>query len=340
VRYAGPVPTPKRVTSRDVAEKAGVSRATVSYVLNDVQDQRISPETRARVRGIAERLGYTPDPAARALRNGQTDIALVANPPWLLGPLVAAGLTAAVEHLENRGYAPLLAIGHAATGRQLVRACQRVHPRGLIAPETELTPQILRLIRASGTQAVLAIGSRRHKHLPTMVVDQDLFGRLAIEYLRDRGHRRVLAITPDFPPTEKAIAADRLAGARQAAANNGIHMTEAPVGADHTVSKAIAEAFAGTDPPTAVYAYNDEHAMAAIGALADQGLCVPDDVAVIGCDDIPAAQHLRPALTTVAPDSAGLYTASADTLAELMEGRKLKTPLIHMNAQVIARESA
>jgi DNA-binding LacI/PurR family transcriptional regulator len=330
----------KRVTSKDVAEKAGVSRATVSYVLNDVQDQRISAETRARVRGIAERLGYTPDPAARALRNGKTDIALIANPPWMLGPLVAAGLTAAVEHLEDRGYAPLLAIGRAATGQQLVRACQRVHPRGLIAPGAELTPRVLRLIRASGTEAVLAIGGRRHKHLPTIVVDQSLFGRLAIGHLADRGHRRVLAIAPDFPPAERALAEERLAGARQAAANGGIRLDEAHAGADHTVAKAIAEAFANTEAPTAVYAYNDEHAMAAIRALADQELRVPDDVAVIGCDDIPAAQHLRPSLTTVAPDSAGLYTASADALVELMEGRKLKTPLIHMNAQVVARESA
>jgi DNA-binding LacI/PurR family transcriptional regulator len=334
------VPTLKRVTSRDVAEQAGVSRATVSYVLNDVQDQRISPETRARVREVARRLGYTPDPAARALRNGKTDIALIANPPWILGPLVAAGLTAAVEHLECRGYAPLLAIGRAATSENLVGACQRVHPRGLIAPAAELTPRALRLIRASGTHAVLAIGSRRHKHVPTVIVDQGLFGRLAIEHLADRGHRRILAIAPASPPAELAIAEDRLAGARQAARIDGIHLSEAHVGADHTVSAAIAKALADTDPPTAVYAYNDEHAMAAIRALADQGLRVPDDVAVIGCDDIPAAQHLRPSLTTVAPDSTGLYAASADALVELMEGRKLKTPLFHLNAQVVVRESA
>jgi DNA-binding LacI/PurR family transcriptional regulator len=334
------VPTLKRVTSRDVAEQAGVSRATVSYVLNDAQDQRISPGTRARVREVARRLGYTPDPAARALRNGTTDLVLIANPPWILGPLVAAGLTAAVEQLEDRGYAPLLSIGRAAASENLVGACQRVHPRGIIAPAAELTPRALRLIRASGTQAVLAIGSRRNKHVPTMIVDQGLFGRLALEYLRDRGHNRVLAIAPASPPAEQAIAEERLAGARQVAADDRIHLSEALVGADHPVSAAIAKAFADTDPPTAVYAYNDEHAMAAIRALDDQDLRVPDDVAVIGCDDIPAARYLRPSLTTVAPDAIELYTASVSALVELMEGRKLKVPLIAANAQVIVRESA
>jgi DNA-binding LacI/PurR family transcriptional regulator len=334
------MPGTKRVTSRDVAEKAGVSRATVSYVLNDVQDQRISAETRARVRDAARRLGYTPDPAARALRGGTTDLVLVANPPWMLSPPVAAGVTAAAGQLEDRGYTPLLAIGRAATGEQLVRACQRVHPRGLIAPGAELTPRVLRLIRASGTQAVLAIAGRRHKQVPTMVVDQGLFGRLALEYLRDHGHRRVLAVAPDSPPAERAIAEDRLAGAQQVAASDGIRLSEAPAGTDNTLSEAIAKAFAGTDLPTAVYAYNDEYAMAAIRALTDQNLRVPDDVAVIGCDDVPAAQYLRPSLTTVAPDGIGLFTASADALVELMEGRKLKAPLAATRAQVIARESA
>src|SRR5689334_15015468 len=144
---------PSRATSASHAS-ASTSMDEVfgrSNVLNDAQDQRISPETQARVREVARRLGYAPDPAARALRNGKTDIALIANPLWILGPLVAAGLTAAVEHLESRGYAPLLAIGRAAASENLVGACQRVHPRGLIAPAAELTPRTLRLIRASDT---------------------------------------------------------------------------------------------------------------------------------------------------------------------------------------------
>jgi DNA-binding LacI/PurR family transcriptional regulator len=329
-----------RVTSRDVAQEAGVSRATVSYVLNDVDDQRISVETRDRVREIAKRLGYAPDPAARALRAGNTDLVLMANPPFRLGPLVAAGVTAALERLEERGYVPLLAIGQAATRDRLVRACRRAHPRGIIAPGPELKPAALRMIRASGTQAILALDRKPGRNIPTLVVDQRVFGRMVIEYLLDRGHRRVLAVAPDMPSFEREVADDRLAGAHQAAAAGGMQLDEARMPSEARLSAAITSAFGDDHAPTAIYAFNDEYAMAAINAVIDLGLRVPEDVAVIGTDDIPTAALFRPALTTLRIDAVSIYTAAAEALIELMQGGKPTLPTMDDMSQVVVRRSA
>lgn len=329
-----------RVTSRDVAAEAGVSRATVSYVLNDVEDQRISSETRARVREIAKRLGYAPDPAARALRDGNTDLVLIANPPWRLGPLVAAGVTAALEHLEGGGYVPLLAMGQAATRDGLVRACQRAHPRGIIGPGGELKPAAVRLIRASGTQAILALDRKPGRQIPTLVVDQRVFGRMAIEYLLDRGHDTVLAVAPDSPQSERVVADDRLEGAHAAAAAGGMRLHEARVASEAGVPAAIAGAFEVNRAPTALYAFNDEYAMTAINALLDLDLRIPEDVAVIGGDDIPPAALFRPALTTLRIDAVSIYTAAAEALIQLMQGGQPTLPTMADMAQVIVRQSA
>ena len=113
------------MTSADVAAAAGVSRATVSYVLNGVHD-RISERTRERVFDAAERLGYVPNAVASALRAGRTEIVLLALPSWPLGPAVAEWVSAGVAALEELGYTPLVHFGHGGDTREL-RA--RVRPR-------------------------------------------------------------------------------------------------------------------------------------------------------------------------------------------------------------------
>ena len=101
------------VTSADVAREAGVSRATVSHVLNDVGRGRVSDATRARVLAAADRLGYVPNAAAAALRAGRTSLVLVGLPAWPLGPPVAAAISSLVGELARRGYTPLVHMDHA-----------------------------------------------------------------------------------------------------------------------------------------------------------------------------------------------------------------------------------
>ena len=203
----------RRVTSADVAAAAGVSRATVSYVLNGVHG-RISEQTRARVYDAAERLGYVPNAMASALRAGRTEIVLLALPSWPLGPAVAEWVTAGVTEFERLGYTPLVHFQHGGDVGSFARACDRVRPVALIAPAEDLPPARVTALRENGTRAVLAIAARPLEHVATLVVDQTLVGEVAVAHLAEKGHTDVIALMPTEPEFAD-IGAERLEGARR-----------------------------------------------------------------------------------------------------------------------------
>jgi DNA-binding LacI/PurR family transcriptional regulator len=267
----------RRVTSADVAAAAGVSRATVSYVLNGVHG-RISEQTRARVYDAAERLGYVPNAMASALRAGRTEVVLLALPSWPLGPAVAEWVTAGVTEFERLGYTPLVHFQHASDVGSFARACDRVRPVALIAPAADLPPARVTALRENGTRAVLAIAARPLEHVATLVVDQALVGEVAVAHLAEKGHTDVIALMPTEPEFA-AIGAERLEGARRVPG-----VTIRPV-----LAPCDAERIVLPRGPTALYAFNDEFALAAIDAGFEQ--------AIIGTDDSAAARRTK--LTTV-----------------------------------------
>src|SRR3954452_1826118 len=185
----------RRVTSADVAAAAGVSRATVSYVLNGIHG-RISEQTRSRVYDAAARLGYFPNAMASALRAGRTEVVLLALPSWPLGPAVAEWVTAGVTEFERLGYTPLVHFQHGGDVTSFARACDRVRPVALVAPGDDLPPARVTTLRENGTRAVLGIAARALDHVATLVVDQTLVGELAVAHLAEKGHTEVLALMP------------------------------------------------------------------------------------------------------------------------------------------------
>src|SRR3954452_8536861 len=136
-----------KVTSADVAAAAGVSRATVSYVLNGVP-ARVSEPTRARVLRVAQELGYTPHAVASALRAGRTSVVVLALPAWPIGPPIAEAVSACVGELERLGYTPLVHFRHAAGADGFTRACDRVRPVGLIAPGVDVPAARVEALKA------------------------------------------------------------------------------------------------------------------------------------------------------------------------------------------------
>ncbi len=210
-----PATTRRRPTSRDVAAEAGVSRATVSYVLNGADEKhRITAATRDRVLEAAQRLGYEPNAVALALRAGRTEIVLVEMPNWPLGPPVAEAIDTMVESLEQLGYTPLVHFQR-ADPRSLERASQRVHPVGVIAPGADLSRELAERLRALGARGLVAFAEQPLPHVYTYVIDQTRIGRLAVEHLSRRGHRRVLALTPDDETLRAAGSAAALRGTRR-----------------------------------------------------------------------------------------------------------------------------
>ena len=294
------------MTSADVAAEAGVSRATVSYVLNGIHG-RISEQTRLRVHDAAARLGYVPNAMASALRAGRTEIVLLALPSWPLGPAVAEWVTAGVTAFERLGYTPLVHFQHGSDVGSFARACDRVRPVALIAPAADLPPARVTTLRENGTRALLAIGDTPLEHVATLVVDQKLVGEVALEHLVERGHTNVVAVMPSEPEFA-SIGAERLKGARSVAGAT-VHAVHAHCDAGE-IAAALEPALA--HGPTALYAFNDEFALAAIEALGDRA------PAVIGTDHSAAARRTK--LTTIALGDPSHWRLIVERLHATIEG--------------------
>lgn len=281
------------VTSTDVARASGVSRTTVSYVLNATPGVTISEPTRRRVLDAAARLGYAPSAAARTLRSGRSDLVLCILPNWPIGPVLDTLLEELADKLAERGLAVLV---HHGRGRPLADLWRAVQPRTVVgfAPFADAD---LRAMRQAGIQVVDAADGEAER-----VADADgpqaHIGRLQVEHLAAGGRTRIgWAGTTDERLAD--FARLRLAGVAAECARLGL---PAPVrqDLDLTVGSAARAVAAWRDAGVdAVAAYNDEVGLAVLAGLRGAGLDVPADVAVIGVDDIPAAALAAPALSSV-----------------------------------------
>jgi DNA-binding LacI/PurR family transcriptional regulator len=311
------MPRARRVTGQDVAQRAGVSRATVSYVLNDAPGQTISAETRARVLDAVADLGYTPDAAARQLRTGVSDLILLALPPWPISHAFTLCVSAFTQRLSELGYTAL--VGPATEDlTRLEQTLARVQPVALIASGEHLTEPFVTRLRSAGTRAVLAFGDRPLGFVPAVVFDQSAVTRAAMDHLAARDHHVVLAVMPADPALQW-FRVGRQSGAIQAAEQHAMELTVVESELDHgQVADVIAGTLFGDERPDAILAYNDDYALLVIRSLVDVGVRVPEDVAVIGCDNLPVSELFTPRLTTVDVDMSALGTEIADTLHQIL----------------------
>ncbi|MGV8979438.1 MAG: LacI family DNA-binding transcriptional regulator [Cellulomonas sp.] len=300
-----------RVTSVDVARESGVSRTTVSYVLNSTAGVSIPESTRERVRDVAARLGYTPSAAARTLRTGRSTLVLCVLPNWPIGPIIDTLLDQLATSLAERGLS--LLVHHGRDSAALAELWRAVTPRAVVG-FTAFAEQDERSMRQAGIQVVGAALDEDPHHPGIFSVPQARIGRLQVQHLAHAGHRRIGYAAPADPRVAE-FGDLRLAGARAQCAELGL---PAPVveSVDLEVDSGVAavRSWRATAPAvSAVAAYNDEVAMAVLAALRAEGLRVPQDMAVIGVDDIPAARLAAPALTTVsqAIDAEAEYLAAA-----------------------------
>jgi len=302
------------VTSADVARESGVSRTTVSYVLNETPGATISDATRRRVLATAARLGYAPSAAARTLRAGRSDLVLCVLPNWPIGPVLDTLLERLADELAARGLAVL--VHHGRGARPLADLWRAVQPRTVVG-FAAFAEEDLRAMRLAGIQVV---GTRMDgdDDDPTVVsVPQVRIGRLQVQHLVAGGRFRLgWAGTTDTRLAE--FARHRLAGVRSECAQAGIAppvVRELDLTMASAARAAAAWREAGVD---AVAAYNDEVGLAVLAGLREQGLAVPQDVAVIGVDDVPAAALAEPPLSSVdqAIERQAAYLAAC-TLAAL-----------------------
>ncbi|MDA2809417.1 LacI family DNA-binding transcriptional regulator [Nocardiopsis sp. RSe5-2] len=185
-------------TITDIARQAGVSTATVSYVLNDTPGTRIPEATRRKVTDAADELGYVPHASARSLRTGRSDLVVYAMPAVTLGPLAARFLAGFADELQNRGFTLVLHGDGASRGVRAARRWARLRPAAVIAEGHRITDAAKDLMRRSGT-VLVATGGVPDPDLPTLVMDHRAMGATAGRHLGARGCRDVVAVVPTEP---------------------------------------------------------------------------------------------------------------------------------------------
>jgi DNA-binding LacI/PurR family transcriptional regulator len=299
----------RRITSVDVAREAGLSRATVSFVLNNTPGQSIPEATRQRVLRAADKLGYTPYAPARTLRSGRSDVALFVLPDWPQGPTMAALVDRAAQVLGQAGLT-LITHVHAGHDDGLAQLWSALSPAAVFGmrPFTAAELEGMRRVRIP---AVLPPAEQ-----PGYDVGSTLWingvGRLQARYLIGKGHRRLAYVLPDDPRLE-VLGRGRAEGAMQACGEAGL---QEPLVCTITLdTESAASAVASwQNTATAVCAYNDEVALAVLAGMRALGVSLP----VIGVDDIPAARFAVPALTTVAQDSGAIGERIAKALIKAL----------------------
>ena len=332
----------KRVTMQQVADLAGVSRTTVSFVLNNTPNVSISPETRRKVLEAARKLNYVPDSKAVTLATGRTKtLALVLRqtPHQLsmdafLGE-VLRGLTQAVEpegyHILVYPLAPDMTYGG------LVRS-QKVD--GLILSGPTVNDPELGSLLEEGTPIVLQ-GTAGLNGVPSVDVDNVASAKLAVEHLIELGHRRIGHITN--APLDYTAARDRLAGYRLAMENAGLEFDEELIReaayTDESGYDAMVSLLNMPEPPTAVFVGSDVVALGALQAIHDRKLHIPGDISVVGFDDIPLTRYLDPGLTTIHLPAFELGYHAGEMLLTLLRGDELPQMRVTLETRLIIRAS-
>ncbi len=334
----------KRVTAKDVAQLAGVSRTTVSLVLNNAPNVHISPETRRRVLEAARRLNYHPHAAARSLvsrRSMTLGLVLCQSPEQVFAdPFLPQVLRGINDVAQAAGYRILLeTVTHPEdNGYSALVLENRIDGFILSGPRSD--DEALRSLHEEGFPIVL-MGRLPDVDIPFVDVDNVRAAYGAVEHLIRLGHTRIGMITNG--PLHYTASADRLEGYRRALNDHAL-----PYDPDLVVYGAFREESGQVamdrllereDPPSAVFVASDAVALGALVSIRRHGLRVPDDIALVGFDDIPLAAYVNPPLTTVRLPARRLGEEAARLLVALVEGREVESTHILLDTTLVVRAS-
>lgn len=329
-------------TSQDVARLARVSRATVSYVLNDTPNTRISEATKTRVKAAAAQLGYVPHEMATSLRAGRNDLVLLPFFDWPYNQSSIAFLQALTLQVDSLGYAVMLRLFKHSDKAATIRKIASFHPVGMIVPADALSPADVEILKRNGVRTILAYsyGETPRAATPDVRIDFTPIGALAAEHLAALGHRRLAGIVPRDPRIA-AIGKQRFEGVARVAEARGLEVERVDLDFDVSQAVALATRWRQGPRPTGVFTYNDEYALLLTSALQDVGLRVPEDVALVGCDNLSIGELVRPRLTSIALDSSAHVVQIAAHFDALLQGRASEAPLvIPTRCGMVARETA
>lgn len=320
----------KRSTSQDVARAAGVSRTTVSFVLNNTPGQLIPAETRRRVIDAAQRLDYHPHASARTLAAGRSDVVLLAIPDLPIGPGISRFVEELATALAAHGLTLVihLAVGH---GRPLPDVCASIDASAVIGFDP-FDRETVQALHRAGADIVIPADTAG---TPPATAE---IGRFQADHLISRGHRRIGYAMPAHPGFRQ-MAEGRLRSVTDACAAAGL---DAPVVV--RTSLEIADAARAVtqwtgNAVTGICAFNDETAIAVLAGMREHGLIAPDDLAVIGADDIPTARLATPPLSTVHFDLYQVGKQHAEAVLAGLSGDDAQPTFVPIIPRLVQRAS-
>jgi alanine racemase len=332
----------RRVRIADVAAAAGVSKTAVSFAFNN--PDRLADDTAVRIRDVADRLGYRPDPVARMLSQGRTraigvltpqPLSIVFSNPFFGALCEGVGLAA-----DDSGYGLYLI---SPLHGSLAMAVGRASVDGLVAIGLSDSHPEIEQVRRSGLPIVF-VDSPAMAADASIEVDDEAGAEAAASHLVELGHRDLAVIAMEPPmlfehADPDSVIGRRLAGYRRGLARAGVELTDDRIvtGPSTVAGGAVAFRRAWQDGlrPTAVLAMSDAIAIGVLGAAADLGLAVPGDLSVVGFDDVDMAAYVNPALTTVhqpvrrkGEEAVRLLVSVIERRGSASEHRRLETHLI------------
>lgn len=332
----------RSVTLKDVADRAGVDASTASRALSADKNSMVNAATRMRILEAAEELGYRANLQASALRRGRTETVgvIVAD---LSNPFIGPVLRGIANSLGARGVLPVVTETRDSSD-ELARVCEKLLAQrvdGLITTASRFQDRALLKRVDNEVPTVLAVRELPGSRIPAIAHDDVAGGALVAEHLLSFGHETLAQL---MGPEDIWSFEGRARGFREAVAAAGASCIDVQSSARLPTVEAgrelAAELLSRCDrPPTAVFAHNDSIAIGAISAHRERSLDCPSDVSVVGYNDVPLADHLRPPLTTVRLPGYELGRLAAELLVTKIDGAELTTNKVLLAPELIVRES-
>ncbi|MGQ9856457.1 MAG: LacI family DNA-binding transcriptional regulator [Fervidobacterium sp.] len=330
----------KFVTIHDVAKAAGVSINTVSRALNNRPD--INPQTKAKVLKVAKELGYIKDATALSLRYGLSRVIGVILEDSS-NPFFSEVLKGIEVKAKEHGFNVILMNTEKDYGleEEAIRTMLSRRVDGIIISPTQEKTEDMKLLLESGTPFVVLGVHFNEENIPEVYSNDFQGAYAAVRHLLENGRRRIIYLSGYL---YKSVAQVRLAGYKKALEDFGILFDEKLVyeveeGVEQSYQKVL-EIVNSSKDFDAVFCFNDISAIGTILALKESGKRVPDQVSVVGYDDILFARFIEPPLTTVRIDKQREGELALELLLKIIKGEKLEKKKIVLDVDLVVRQSS
>lgn len=331
-----------RVTMDDIAKRVGVSKTTVSRILNQ-KDVQVSAETRQKVLDAVRELDYHPNELARGLKMSETNVIgiILSN---LRNPFWSMVLDGVEEACNQMGY-HLMICNSGEDGdleKEYIKGLQRRRVDGIIINPTVQNRELFTEMVDQGFPLILINRKLHGLHASTVAMDNVQGASLAVEHLLRLGRRRIALITYDS--TGISTWTERIQGYKETLLRHGYgeesFIIQSVKQVDGAAVPAVVEMLRGAQRPDAIFSTNNLLTLEIMEALREVDVRVPEDIALVGYDETVWAKHMNPPLTTVSQPARDMGKIAVETLIETIKSKRVYPRTIVLPPELIIRRSS